>query len=63
MAELEFQPFHVMADILVITRNDRVKRSFHEMTEISSHYVKWLISHIDCNIYSLQFVVCAKHNV
>jgi len=27
-----------------------VKQSFHEMTAVSSHYVKWLVSHIDCNI-------------
>ena len=52
MAERDFQPFPVIAENFSLYVNWPSETVIiHEMTEISSHYAKWLISHIDCNIY------------
>ena len=40
-------------DILGITRNDWWLQALREMPEIFRHYVKWLITQIACNIYTV----------
>ena len=48
MAEHDFQPFHAMAENFSYYGNWPSETVISKMTEIISHYVKWLISHIDC---------------